>query len=189
MSDRRLIGIFEREEDTLAAVRAARAHGYRVLDVYGPYAIHGIEDAMGLAPSRIPWIVFALGLLGAGLKVWFEFWTTAVDWPLNVGGKPFNSLPAFVPVTFEVMVLFAALAAVIAFFIVCRLWPGKRARTPAGRVTDDQFAVVLEETGAMFDEDEVRDLFQQLNAVEIHQQHADEAGARREFRAPEEVRP
>jgi hypothetical protein len=174
MSNRRLIGIFEHEEDTLAAVHQARERGYRVLDVYSPYAIHGMDHAMGLPPSRIPWIVFALGVVGAGLKVWFEYWTTAVDWPLNVGGKPFNSLPAFVPVTFEVMVLFAALSAVIALFIVCRLWPGKRAKLPVPRVTDDRFAVVLEETDSTFDAVEVRRLLQRLNAVEVQEQHGDE---------------
>ena len=105
MSKRLFVGVFENEQDTLGAIRASRKRGFKIVDVYAPYAVHGVEEAMELPPSRLPWIVFALGLLGAGLKVWFEFWTTAVDWPLNVGGKPFNSLPAFVPVTFEVMVL------------------------------------------------------------------------------------
>src|SRR5512142_2426027 len=135
MSRRLLVGVFEREEDTLTAIRASRSRGFKVVDVYGPYAAHGVDEAMGLSPSRIPWVVFLLGLIGAGLKVWFEFWTTSIDWPVNVGGKPFNSLPAFVPVTFEVMVLFAALAAVIAFLIVCRLRPGKPPKLPVPGVT------------------------------------------------------
>jgi hypothetical protein len=169
-STRRFIGVFEREEDTLEAVRASRALGLKIVDVYGPYAIHGIEDAMGLAPSRIPWIVFALGLLGAGAKVWFEFWTTATDWPINVGGKPFNSLPAFVPVTFEVMVLFAALSAVIAFFIVCRLWPGKRHVLPVPGVTNDRFAIVLEQSDSTFDAAKMERLFRKLRAVSVEEQ-------------------
>lgn len=174
MYSRLFVGIFEREEDTLAAVRASRARGLKVLDVYGPYAVHGMEEAMGLAPSRIPWIVFALGLLGAGAKVWFEYWTTATDWPVNVGGKPWNSLPAFVPVTFEVMVLFAALSAVLAFFIVCRLWPGKRHNLPVRGVTDDRFAVVLEETDSTFDVEEVTRMFRGLRAVEVQEQPVSE---------------
>ncbi len=170
MSSRRFIGVFEREQDTLDAIRASRARGFRIIDVYAPYAVHGIDDAMGLGPSRIPWVVFALGLAGAALKVWFEFWTTAVDWPINVGGKPFNSLPAFVPVTFEVMVLFAALAAVIAFFIVSRMYPGKKAVMPVPAVTDTQFAVVLEETDSTFDPEEVERLFQTMHAVRVEEQ-------------------
>ena len=174
MFSRRFIGVFEREEDTLEAIRASRARGLKIVDVHGPYAIHGIDDAMGLAPSRIPWVVFALGLLGAGAKVWFEYWTTSTDWPINVGGKPWNSLPAFVPVTFEVMVLFAAISAVVAFFIVCRLWPGKKHRLPVPGVTDDRFAVVLEESDSTFDANEVERLFRSLNAVHVEEQPVSE---------------
>lgn len=170
MSKRLFVGVFESEQDTLAAIRASRKRGFKIVDVYAPYAVHGMEEAMGLAPSRLPWIVFALGVLGAGLKVWFEFWTTAVDWPLNVGGKPFNSLPAFVPVTFEVMVFFAAVGAVLSFFFVCRLFPGKRAVVPVAGVTDNRFAVVLEETDSRFQTAEVQKLFEGLHAVRVEEQ-------------------
>lgn len=172
MSKRLFVGVFERGEDTLHAIRESRARGLKVVDVYAPFPVHGIEEAMGLAPSRIPWIVFALGLTGAAFKVWFEFWTTAVDWPLNVGGKPFNSLPAFVPVTFEVMVLFAAVGAVLSLFFVCRLYPGKRAVLPVAGVTNDRFAVVLEETDSTFDPDEMARVFRGFNAVLIEEQVA-----------------
>lgn len=174
MSSRRFIGVFEREEDTLEAIRESRARGLKVVDVYGPYAIHGIDETMGLAPSRIPWVVFALGLLGAGAKVWFEFWTTSTDWPINVGGKPWNSLPAFVPVTFEVMVLFAAVSAVLSFFIVCRLWPGKKHVLPVAGVTDDRFAVVLEETDSTFDASGMDRVFRGLHAVHVEEQPVNE---------------
>jgi hypothetical protein len=164
------VGVFENEQDTLKAVRASRQRGFKIVDVYAPYAVHGLEEAMGLAPSRLPWIVFALGLLGAGLKVWFEFWTTAIDWPVNVGGKPFNSLPAFVPVTFEVMVLFAAVGAVLSFFFVCRLFPGKSTALPVSGVTDDRFAIVLEETDSRFEAAEVQKIFEGLHAVHVEEQ-------------------
>lgn len=170
MSRRLFVGVFEREDDTLAAVRASRRLGFKVVDVYAPYAVHGLEDAMGLAPSRLPWIVFLLGLSGAAFKVWFEFWTTMVDWPLNVGGKPFNSLPAFVPVTFEVMVLCAALGAVISLFFVCRLFPGKRALAPVAGVTDNRFALVLEESDSTFDTGRVQRLFEGFHAVHVEEQ-------------------
>lgn len=170
MSKRLFVGVFENEQDTLDAVRLSRKRGFKIVDVYAPYAVHGVEEAMGLAPSRLPWIVFALGVLGAGLKVWFEFWTTAIDWPLNVGGKPFNSLPAFVPVTFEVMVLFAAVGAVLSFFFVCRLFPGKKSLMPVPGVTDNRFAVVLEETDSRFEAGEVQKVFEGLHAVHVEEQ-------------------
>ena len=175
MSKRLLVGVFESEQDTLKAVKASRSCGFRIVDVYAPYAVHGLEEAMGLTPSRLPWIVFALGVLGAGLKVWFEFWTTAIDWPVNVGGKPFNSLPAFVPVTFEVMVLFAAVGAVLSFFFVCRLFPGKGAVLPVPGVTDDRFAVVLEQTDSRFEPGEVRSMFERLHAIHVEEQITGEA--------------
>jgi hypothetical protein len=170
MSKRLFVGVFDNEDDTLAAIRVSRRRGFKVVDVYAPYAVHGVEEAMGLSPSRLPWFVFAVGLLGAILKVWFEFWTTAVDWPVNVGGKPFNSLPAFVPVTFEVMVLFAAVGAVFSFFVVCRLFPGKRAVLPVAGVTDNRFAIILEQTDSTFEAPEVRKLFEKLHAVHVEEQ-------------------
>ncbi len=176
MSRRLFVGVFEQEDDTLNAIRDSRSHGYKVVDVYTPYAVHGVEEAMGLSPSRIPWVVFALALLGAGLKVWFEFWTTAVDWPVNVGGKPFNSLPAFVPVTFEVMVLFAAVGALLSFLIVCKLFPGRRAVLPVAGVTDNRCAVVLEEHDSTFDPVKVEAMFRRRNAVRVEEQIQPEVG-------------
>lgn len=164
---RLLLGTFEREEDILAVTRASRNRGLKIVDVYTPYAVHGLDQAGGLKPSRLPWVCFYLGLFGAAFKVWFEFWTTAVSWPINVGGKPWNSLPAFVPVTFEVMVLFAGVSTVIAFLIASRLRPGKIAKLPDPRVTDDRFVLVLEQTDSTFDPDEVGRFFRHHGATAV----------------------
>lgn len=169
MSQRLMLGFFEREKDILGATRAVRNAGFRIADIYTPYAVHGLDKAMGLSPSRLPWVCFLLGVVGAGLKVWFEFWTTAVDWPVNVGGKPWNSLPAFVPVTFEVMVLFAGLSTVAAFLFVSRLWPGKKARLADPAVTDHRFVLVIEETDAAFDPDKVRALLGSFQATRVEE--------------------
>ena len=110
MNRRVLIGIFDNEDAILDVTDAARRRGLKIVDVFAPYAVHGLDKAMGLQRSKLPWVCFVLGLTGAGFKVWFEYWTTATDWPLNVGGKPWNSLPAFIPITFEVMACSPALA-------------------------------------------------------------------------------
>jgi len=123
MSRRLFLAVFDREEDVLGATQSSRERGFKIADIYAPYAVHGMDKAMALAPSRLPWVCFALGVIGATFKVWFEYWTTWIDWPINVGGKPWESLPAFVPVTFEVMLL-AGVSTVIAFFIVAKLRPG-----------------------------------------------------------------
>ena len=98
MSRRLLVSFFDHEDDILGASRTVRESGFHIAGVYTPYAVHGLDKAMGLPPSKLPFVCMLLGVLGAGLKVYFEFWTTAVAWPINVGGKPWNSLPAFVPV-------------------------------------------------------------------------------------------
>ena len=169
MSERFLLGFFEDEDDVMGATRALRASGFQIADIYAPYAVHGLDKAMGLRPSRLPWICFALGLAGAAFKVWFEIWTSATDWPINVGGKPFNSLPAFVPVTFEVMVLCAGLSTVLAFFIAARLYPGKKTPLPDAAVTDDRFVIVIEENDAAFDPALVGDLLARHGVVRVEE--------------------
>src|SRR5262245_18811767 len=125
MSRRLLVAAFERENDLLGATTTARERGLRIIDVYTPYAVHGLDEAMGLKPSRLSRACLACGAIGVAIALWFQHWAMSVDWPINVGGRPWNSLPAFVPVAFEVMVLFAGLGVVLAFFIRSRLYPGK----------------------------------------------------------------
>lgn len=179
MSRRILVSFFHDEEDILGATRAVRQAGFRIADVYAPYAVHGLDKAMGLQPSKLPWVCFLLGLLGAAVKVWFEFWTTAQDWPINVGGKPWNSLPAFVPVTFEVMVLFAGVSTVIAFLFVSRLRPGRKASLADPAVTDYRFALVIEQTDAAFDRARVHQLLSEFHVDGVEEREESEQEARR----------
>jgi hypothetical protein len=164
-----VVGSFEREEDLLQAARAVQANGWRVRDAYTPYAVHGLGEIMGLKRSWLPRACLAWGLGGAVLALWFQFWTSTRDWPLNVGGRPWNSLPGFVPVTFEAMVLFAGLGVVLTWLIVCRLYPGKKAAPPAPRVSDDRFALVVEASDRPFDPGAVRQLFQDCHAVSMEE--------------------
>lgn len=166
---RYLMGVFEDERDVLGATRTAREMGLKIVDVYTPYAVHGLDHAMGITKTNLPIITLVMGVLGAGLKVYFEFWSSAVSWPINVGGKPWNSLPAFVPITFEVMVLFAALGTVAAFFVGRRLFFWRKTKLPLEGVTDDRFALVLEETDAGFDKQATTKMFEEHNVVEIRE--------------------
>ena len=175
MSRRVLVGVFAEEAGLLGVTRAARAQGLKVVDAYTPYPVHGLDSAMGLRPSRLPWVCFFAAIIGAALKLWFEFWTTMVDWPLNVGGKPWNSLPAFVPVTFEVMVLSAGLTTVFAFLLLARLWPNKRPTFVFRGVTDDCFVLVLEESNAQFDLYRVRKLLEKFGALKVEERLVEEA--------------
>ena len=167
--NRNLHGVFAEEDQILQVTRACRERGYEIVDVYSPYPVHGMDRAMGLKPSRITWVCFVLGMTGAAAMLWFQSWASAVDWPANIGGKPLNSLPAFVPITFEVMVLFAGLSTVFAFFLVSRLRPGRKARLIASGVTNDRFALVLEQADAAFSVEAASDLLNRYNVVSVEE--------------------
>ena len=163
------MSIFEREEDVLHATAAARDDRLDIVDVFGPHASPGLDRAMGLRPSRLPWVCFLSGLAGAGTMVLFQYWATAVSWPINVGGKPWNSLPAFVPVTFEVMVLCAGVSTVAAFLWSAGLKPGRPSTLSDLRVTDDRFALVLREQGPTFDRAAAKSLLSRFHPVIIEE--------------------
>lgn len=172
MSCRVFMGVFEREQDIVAAAKAVRERGWKIVDIYSPYAVHGLDRAAGLAPTRLPWLCFFLALLGAGLMLWFEFWTTVTSWAINVAGKPWDSLPAFIPITFELMVLFAGVGTTIGFLLIAGLLPGKRARLPHPRITDDRFALLIEETDATFDPVEAQALCARFHATLTEEQES-----------------
>jgi len=178
MSQRILAATFAHENDLLAATRAVRERGLSIVDAYTPYAVHGLDEAMGLKPSRLPWVCFVFGMLGALGMLWFEHWTASIAWPINVGGKPWNSLPSDVPVAFEAAVLLAGFASVFALFAVSRLFSGKRADTFTPRITDDHFVLVIDEADAAFNASAIGRLLEQFHAIDIEERIAAEKGGR-----------
>lgn len=101
---------FEREQALLDAARKLRAKGHAGLDIHSPYPIHGTDEALGLRRSTVPLVALAAGVTGAATGYFIQWYMVAWDWPLNVGNRPPHSAPAFIPVTFELGVLFASLA-------------------------------------------------------------------------------
>lgn len=169
MSDRVVLATFEHEDDLLAATGAVRRKGFRIVDAFTPYAVHGLERAMGLRPSRLTWVCFVCGMTGALGMLWFEHWTASIDWQLDVGGKPWNSLPSDVPVAFEAAVLLAGFGSVFALLAVSRLFPGKRPRIIDPRVTDDRFVLVIDEADAAFDIVAIRNMLQEFHAIAVEE--------------------
>jgi hypothetical protein len=108
---------FEEEEALLAAARRLRESGLPAVDVHSPVPIPGASEALGLHPSRIPLICLVGGLVGIVIGYVLQWWTAAVDFPINVGNRPPQSWPAFVPITFELGVLFAAVSVVIGLLV------------------------------------------------------------------------
>ena len=172
MSTRIIVAGFAQAEDLLDAIRAVQSRGWDVLDVYAPYFIHELDQLLRWRRSRLPVACFLGGAVGAGAALWFQFWTTGWDWPLNVGGRPWNSLPAFVPVAFEMMVLFAGLGMVLTWLLVCRLFPGKVACRPTPRVTDDRFVLELQASEPGADLDTIRRLVAECHGSSVEESEA-----------------
>lgn len=135
---------FADEAHLRRTVAAIREKNWMVVDIYAPYALRGVAELLGRPRSRLPVVVFLGGAVGLLLALWFQFWASTLSWPLNVGGRPWNSLPAFVPVAFESMVLVGGFSLVGAFLLCCRLYPGKPAPQPVVGATNDRFVLVLQ---------------------------------------------
>jgi hypothetical protein len=164
-----LVAIFVDPELLLDGVRQLRTHGFKIYDVYAPYPVHGLDEAMGLQRSRLGYVTFAAGVVGLLAAISFQFYAAVFDWTLNVGGKPDNSTLAFVPITFEITILAAGLATAKAFLLRSGLLPGARAKLVDPRVTDDRFAIALRWRASVFDTGEARRLLDGSGAVEIRQ--------------------
>ncbi len=167
MSHHCLIGIFASEKDLMAAVRGLRYARIAISDIQTPYAIHGLDEAAGLRRSRLGWVCAVAGLSAAIGMLGFQLWVSVAAWPINVGGKPFASIPAFVPVMFEVGILTAGLTTVFAFLLVSRLFPWKRPSLAHPGVTDDRFAIIVEAAGAGPETARAEELYREHNAVDV----------------------
>jgi hypothetical protein len=164
-----LVATFSDADDLVGAVRAARSKNFRIYDVYAPYPIHHLDDAMGIRRTRLSWITLAAGTFGFFSGLLLQFYTSVLDWPLNVGGKPDNSTLAFIPISFELTVLFGGLATVAAFFLRARLFPGKRECLVVPGVTNDVFALVLRKRDVSFDARLAYEILEENGAAAIEE--------------------
>ena len=103
---------FDSASDLVAAARRTREEGYHKIDAYSPFPVEGLAEEIGFRKNSVPLVVLIGGLLGCMSGYALQYWISAVSYPINVGGRPYNSWPAFIVVTFEMMILFAGLAAV-----------------------------------------------------------------------------
>src|SRR5260370_2607807 len=111
---------FEKPTELMAAVPSAGEAGYTKMDAYTPFPVEGLAEALGLRRTRVPLAVFLGGLIGCVGGFSMQYWCMAVSYPMNIGGRPLNSWPMFIPVTFELTVLFSALTAVIGMLFLNR---------------------------------------------------------------------
>lgn len=138
-----LFGLYDDETDLLSAVKVANEKHLDIMDVYTPFPVHGLDPLLGLEESRLHVAGFIYGTIGLLFGFGFMTWVFTRDWPIIFGGKPFFSFPAFVPILFELTVLFAAVGMVITFYTVCGLGPGVVNPILDTRITDDKFCIAF----------------------------------------------
>lgn len=132
------------EEDLLKGIKQLKSKGIDIADVMTPFPVHGIDKALGFRRSRLTRVAFIGGAIGGLTGFLFQAWVFTKAYPLNFGGKPFFAVPSFIPVTFEMTVLFAAFSMVIAFFIRSNIGPGAKTVIHDERSTDDRFLLVVD---------------------------------------------
>jgi hypothetical protein len=159
-------GIWLDDHELVKAAAKVRDAGYKKFDAITPFPVHGLEEAIGIKRSVIPWVTFFAALTGLACALALEFWCSAIDWPINVGGKPFFSGPAFVPIMFELTVLFAALASVAALIILTRL-PKVDPPLIDPDLTSHKFAIFIPENDVNYDAARAEQLLKSLGAQSV----------------------
>lgn len=165
-----MIGEFDSPESLTHAAESAKLAGFRRMDAYSPFPIHGLSEAIGFRDTKVPWTVFTAGLCGLTAGFTLQWWTAVIDYPLNVGGKPLNSLPAFIPVSYEATILISGLSAAIGMFVYNRLPRPYHAVFNAKnfeRATRDRFFLAVEVADPNYDESRIRDLMTGAGALEV----------------------
>lgn len=161
-----IAGIWLDEHKVIKAAQKTREAGFVKFDAITPYPVHGMEEACGIKRSWIPYVTFGAGLLGLSLATLMTWYMSAYDWPINIGGKPFFSLPAFIPVMFELTVLFAALSSVGALFYAVGI-PKVDPPVIDPDLTCHKFAIFIPENDMGYNSERVEKMFKELGAVEV----------------------
>ena len=168
MANKFIHAIYDDDDKLLDAVKHLKKEGVYIEDVFTPFPVHGLDKALGLAPTRISIAGFIYGCIGFAFAVFMMNYIMIVDWPQNIGGKPsfsfIENMPAFVPIMFELTVFFSAYLMVITFYLRSRLWPFKKAENPIPETTDDKFLVQIPVSG---NEKEIKSKIKKTDILKI----------------------
>jgi hypothetical protein len=166
-----IAALFDTPDAIINAAEKVTAAGYKKIDVNTPYPVHGMNKAMKLKPSKLGFITLFFGLSGAAFAMLFMFWAMSLEYPMIIGGKPFFSLPAFIPITFEVTVLLATLSTVIGMLTFFFNYPNNNhplnGTAYIKAVAVDKFGICIEASDNKFDKDVIEQLLHHLGANEI----------------------
>jgi hypothetical protein len=161
---------FSTPEALIAAVSVVKDAGYTRLDAFSPFPLREVAEHLGARPSIIPWIAWVTGFIGGAIQYGSQYWLNAVDYPLNVGGRPLHSWPAFLPSTLIVAILWAGAATLLSMLLIIRL---PRLHHPVfavpgfERASEDRLFLLISSEDALFDPARVRSLLQGLGPVAV----------------------
>lgn len=168
MSNKVVYALYNDDDILMDAVKKTRLERHHIEEIFCPFPVHGLDKAMGLAPTRLAICSFIYGCLGLTVATVMMNFIMIQDWPQDIGGKPsmsyIQNMPAFVPIMFEMTVFFAAHLMVITFYMRSRLWPFKEAENPDVRTTDDHF---LMEVAVNNNEESLVEFLKTTGAVEV----------------------
>lgn len=166
-----LSGLYNTPNEIIEAASVVAGKGYNKFDVYTPYPLHGMDDAMGLKSSKVGYVSFTLGITGMFLALLMIWWMSSANYPNIIGGKPFFSLPPSIPITFEVTILLTGIATVLGMLILFNFLP--KINSPLNdtpfmkHVTSDKFGIVIKADDDKFIENDVKNLYLSTGAYDV----------------------
>ena len=163
-----VVGVFNDDDLLKTAVTTVRDSGVKIHDCFTPFPIHGLEHALGYKPTRLPIVAFLFAMTGMTCAIFMQVSMNVIDWPVIIGGKPFFAYPDFVPVTFELSILFTAFGMVGTFLVRSDLKPHKVPMIFDVRQTDDKHIMAIDlETNTMTEE-EISGILSSAGAEEVN---------------------
>ncbi len=163
-----LFGLYNDETDLMQAIKVAKKDHLDIWDVFTPFPVHGLDPLLGLEESRLHQAGFIYGITGTLTAFLFMTWAFVKDWPIIFGNKPYWAAPAFIPVTFELTVLFAAIGMTVTFYTICGMGPGVSNPILHDRITDDKFCMAFDVSGASMTEiDSYKSFLSKTGASEV----------------------
>ena len=164
-----IFGLYDDETELLEAVKSANEKHLHIHDVLSPFPVHGLDPLLGLSESRLHIAGFIYGAIGALTAFLGMTWIFTSDWPVIFGGKPYWSVPAFIPITFEMTVLFAAVGMTVTFYIINGQGPGVSNPILHDRISDDKFCIAFDQH--QVSESEAKKFFKSTGASLVDTQH------------------
>lgn len=166
-----MVGVFDSAQAIYHACEGVRDAGYKNWDAYTPFPVHGLEKAMGQKPTKMPWLSLGGGIFGLGFMLWLS-WYCSWDYPFNISGKPVFSYQAYVPLYFELMILFCSFATFFGLWGMCRLptfFHPVMTHPKFPVATDDRFLICIEAKDGQYEAEKVRALLEKLGAHDVQE--------------------